>query len=287
MSSPRRDSSIVWPGGSSLNGPHAVGAFALCRQLHAYAHVLHLRPMLKKQSTEVGNLIHAGLAYRYGAMLPEKPDWYVYTDGYEAISTLGARYPNYMETALTIFDAYQRYYAVNVWTPVAVEHQFVVQFEHGPYSCRTDLLAIEDGRYVIVDHKSVGKIAANTGQRYATDYQMLTNLAITRALGYPVERVVINAMSREMPNPAFARFDVPINEVFYNRLGVDTAYYISEMRRIEKEFPDPRSRPRNPDACVSKVYGICDFHGLCSGTQDEVEFEVPENYTHGRQVRGT
>lgn len=287
MSSPRRDAPIVHPGGPSLQGPHRVEAFGSCPQLEALAHELHLRPVIEKLPTKVGTLVHAGLAYRYAAMLSERPDWFVYRDGYEAIAVLGADRPEFCDLAMRIFAAYEQHYAVNTWQPVLVEHQFVVQFANGePYSARTDLLAVEAGEYVLIDHKTVGKVAASLGASYAADRQMLTGLAIARACGYDVRRVVINAMSREMPVPTFRRFDVPISDVAFARLGSDTAYYLERMKEVRVSHPDPLNRPRNWGACMRK-YGQCDFFDFCTGRAGLEQYQVPDEYKNGREKAGT
>jgi hypothetical protein len=221
-------------------------------------------------------------------MLPERPSWFVYADVYEAIRVLGEARPDFRDLALHVFAAYEEYYKVNTWTPVLVEHQFVVQFEGGPYSARTDLLAIENGEYVLIDHKILGKLTPTVGARYATDRQMLTGLAIARASGYDVRRVVINAGTREMPYPSFRRFDVPINHEAFNRLGADTEYYIKQQAYVRQLYPDPMNRPRNFDACMTKFNdGFCEYYGLCFGGASVDQFIVPADYVHGRLKGGT
>lgn len=287
MSSPHRDTSNVWPGGPSLNGPHAVGSFALCPQLHAFAHELHLRPVIERQATAVGTLVHAALAYRYAAPLNPRPEWFVYKDGYEAIRKLASR-DDFADLALHVFAAYEEHYARvgDPWTPVLVEHQFVVDFAHGKYSARTDLLAIENGEYVLIDHKILGKISDSLRGQYAADRQMMTGLAIARASGYDVKRVVINAANKDRPVPSFRRYDIPINHTAFASLGRDTAYYVALQAAVRNQFPNPYDRPRNWDACTRK-YGQCDYFGLCTGTDDLNSFHVPAEHLQGRLTRGT
>jgi len=289
MNSPRRADSPVWPGGPSLNGPHAVGAFSLCPQLHAFAHELHLRPIVQKPAPAIGTLVHAGLAYYYAAGLAQRPEWFVYADGFEAIRVLGEATPEYRDTALNVFAAYLERYRDDTWHPVLVEHQFVVQFAHGPYSARTDLLAFDraTGEYVLVDHKILRSLSDSIPGKYATDRQMLTGLAISRACGYNVSRVVINAGTREMPYPNFRRYDIPINAEAFARLGADTAYYIEAMARVRAAYPDPLNRPRNWDACLNRAYGECEFYSLCTGRNNWHDFHVPAEYLHGRKAQGT
>lgn len=269
---------IVWPGGSSLQGPHRIGAFAICPQLEAFSHELELRNNVQKDALVIGTLVHVGLAYRYAAMLSQKPEWFVYADGRDAIWQCGSgEMIDLREESLRIFDAYQAFYSVNTITPVAVEHQFVVQFPLGdgqtePYSCRTDLLGIENGQYVIYDHKVFRTISRYTGYDHRADRQMLTNLALARACGIPVERVVLNTMTKD-PNPRFMRFDIPISEKAYSELGGDTLYWLRRMNETRRLYPDPMNRPKTLESC-KRVYGKCDYMSLChEGHHTLVEFK--------------
>ena len=274
-----RNTGVVWPGGASLQGPHRIGAFALCPQLEAFSQELYLRPIVEKDQTKIGTLVHVGLAYRYGMMLAQRPDWLVYPDPRTALWTCGQDAVHLAEVALFIFDHYQTWYSpngpggANTWAPVLVEHQFVVQLEGEPYSARLDMLAIENSEYILVDHKSKGYIKRETGYEYRADRQMLTQLALARYFGYDVKRVVINAMTRPRPNkmgfydlasftPRFARFDVPISQIAYGRLWDDTLWVLRNMKIVRSTYPDPMNRPRNWDACV-RAYGVCDFAPLC------------------------
>lgn len=265
----------LWPGGLSKQGPHRVESFAICPQLEAFAHDLHLRPMLPKMATSVGNLVHVGLAYRYGAMLPRRPDWLVYPDARTALWTCGQDHLEAAEEALRVFDAYEANYRINVWQPLLVEHQFEVMFASlgEPYTARTDLLCVESGQIVLVDHKTCAKLTRTIGNDYRTDRQMLTGLALARANGYDVQRVVINALSKERPFPRFGRFDVPISPTAYARLGEDTAYYLEKMAEVRRRYPDKLNRPRNTGSCVRK-YGRCEFYEVCAdGPQHLVQFK--------------
>lgn len=264
--------SPIWPGGLSKQGPHRVGAFATCPQLEAFAHELHLRHSIEKIAPAIGNLVHVGLAYRYGQLLPQRPAWLVYNSGRDALWICGYNNPEARDEALRVFDAYEAFYQQNTWQPLLVEHQFEVSIEGEPYTARTDLLAVENGEIVLIDHKTVRKITGNIGRSYRADRQMLTGLALARASGWDVKRVVINALSKEQPTPRFARFDVPISHVAYARLGEDTAYTLRQMKETRLRYPDPTNRPRNWDACMRK-YGLCDFYSVCTeGNEQLVEY---------------
>lgn len=255
--------------------------------MHGFAHELHLRPVISKQATAVGTLVHAGLAYHYAKALSPRPDWYVYDNGVQAIRVLGADRPDFAELAERIFAAYLNHYDGRcTWRPVLVEHQFVVDFDGMPYSARIDLLVQDGPDLVLVDHKSTGRISAGMGAGYEADLQMLTGLAQARAAGYDVKRVVINALSREMPFPRFERFTVPILPTAYARLAKDVAYHLRQLRRVREEFPDPRDRPRNGSACVGK-YGKCDFFDVCQRGVGWEQLHVPSEYSDGRERKGT
>lgn len=270
----RPNTGAVWPGGASKQGPHRIGNFCLCPQLEAFAQELFLRPLVEKDATKIGTLVHVGLAYRYGALLSVKPDWLVYPDGRHAIWICGADRPHLAEVALYIFDHYEAYYAVNTWQPLLVEHQFEIQLEGEPYTARLDLLAIENGQIILPDHKSKGYIKRETGYEYRADRQMMTCLALARYFGYDVQRVVINAMLRPRPNkmgfydlqnfkPKFARFDVPVSEVAYGRLWEDTVWALRNMKAVRQQYPDPTQRPKVWENCI-RAYGPCDFMPVCT-----------------------
>ncbi|OHD23149.1 MAG: hypothetical protein A2Y38_19905 [Spirochaetes bacterium GWB1_59_5] len=274
----------VWPGGASKQGPHRVGAFCVCPQLEGFGYELNLRPAVEKDVTVIGTLVHVGLAYRYAMTLAQKPDWLVYPDGRWAIWTCGQHRPDCRAEALRIYDAYCAFYdpliqrgAVPAWKPLLVEHQFEIAFTMPdgttePYTARIDLLAEENGHVILVDHKSKGKIGRQTGNEYASDRQMLTCLALSRHFGFNVERVVINAMTREYPDPRFARYEVPISHAAYNRLGEDTAHALRQMREVRTRYPDPANRPRTWENCIRK-FGPCDFIPVCTeGNHRLVEY---------------
>ncbi len=254
----------------------------MCPQLEAFSQELFLRPIVEKDATKIGTLVHVGCAYRYGMLLAQRPDWLVYKDGREAIWTCGADAPELATVALFIFDHYQQRYAVNTYQPLLVEHQFVVTLEGEPYSARLDLLAIdvETNEIILVDHKTKGYIKRETGYEYRADRQMLTQLALSRFYGYDVKRVVINAMTRPKSNklgfydlenftPKFARFDVPISHLAYGRLWDDTVWALRNMKAVRIAYPDPMNRPRVYESCL-RAYGACDFQPLCTEGPDKL-----------------
>jgi len=265
---------VIFPGGSSKQGPHRVGAFMLCAQLEGFGYELNLRPVIEKDATKIGTLVHVGMAYRYGMLLAARPDWLVYPDARWAIWICGQDRPDLAQEALRIYDAYVAHYdrliatgVVAPWRPLLVEHQFEVAFtmpdgSAEPYTTRIDLLVECQGEVWLVDHKVGGKTSYHTGKHYAADRQMLTQLALARNAGYPVNRLFINALSREYPDPRFGRFEVPISHEAYGKLGQDTAWALQQINAVRKQFPDPMNRPRTLESCVRK-YGACDFAALC------------------------
>jgi len=248
-----------------------ITAFATCPQYHAFGYEMNLKAADEKPARKVGTLVHVGLAYRYGALLPVKPEWMVYSDARTALWTVAQGDIEAGTEALRIFDAYQAHHPSeqNIWEPVLVEHQFEVMMDVDGtperYTLRIDLLArdMRDGALVLVDHKTTFKLTRNTGYSYRADREMLTGLALCKANGYDIQRVVINAMTKERPEPHFGRFDVPLSEAAYNDLGPNTLYWIRQMRAVQVSHPDPRSRPRVWESCVRK-YGICDMWPICS-----------------------
>jgi len=261
-----------------------IEAFSICAQYHGLAYDGGLKAADEKPARAIGTLVHVGLAYRYGALLPTKPEWMVYPtpqapDPRHAIWTIGHDNPEARDEALRVFDAYQEFHTTNTLQPVLVEHQFetILPIPGGPperYTLRIDLLAYDmlTGQLCLIDHKSAYKLTKNTGYGYRADREMLTALMLCRANGHDVQRVVINAMTKERPTPRFGRFDVPISAEAYNRIPRETVYWIQQMRAVKAAFPDPTDRPRTLASCVRK-FGVCDFWPVCSdGPQRLAEF---------------
>ena len=165
--------------------------------------------------------------------------------------------------------------------PVLIEHQFdsILNIDGVPekYTLRIDLLATDTttNELVLVDHKSIYKFTKWTGMDYRTDREMLTGLALSRAAGYDIKRVIINGMqkgTKENPKPRFQRFDVPVSEFAFERLGPDIVHAIRLMRFTKQMYPDPSNRPRVTESCVRK-YGRCQFYPVCAdGPNNLVQF---------------
>lgn len=257
-----------------------LGAFCTCPQLHGLGYEMGLKAADEKPARKIGTLVHVGLAYRYGALLPQKPDWMVYPDPRTALWTVADGDIEAGTEALRIFDEYQKFYPIeqNYWKPLLVEHQFeiIIDIDGTPekYTLRIDLLAedMRDGALVVVDHKSAFKLTKNVGYSYRADREMLTALAMCHANGYQPNRIVINAMTKERPEPKFGRYDVPLSTEAFSRLGADTVHWIRQIRAMRQSHPDPTSRPRAYEQCVRK-YGVCDMWPICSdGPQRLAEF---------------
>lgn len=257
----------IWPGPMNTPrgpGPYRVGAFATCPQLEGFAYEAKLRPAIERDEPKIGTLVHAALAYHYGARLPQRPDWMIYGDSMQAIAFLGADRPDLVYEAQRIFAWYVLFYQNDPWQPILVEHAFQWWFdEHTPITARVDLIAVENGEYVLVDHKVKGKIYRSTGEVMRNDRQMVTCLALARANGWDIRRVVINGMTRDYPEPKFGRYDVPVSAEVYDRFAADTYYFMRRRQEVKAAFPDPMNRPRNTDSCLRK-FGPCDFLPLCT-----------------------
>ncbi len=259
-----------------------IGAFLTCKQLHGFGYQMGLKSSDEKAARKVGTLVHVGLAYRYGALLPEKPDWMVYPDARTALWTIAQGDVEAGTLALQVFDAYQAHYPIeqNYLKPVLVEHQLeaVMDVDGVPerYTLRIDLLAEDtrDGALVLMDHKTIYKLSRNIGTSYRADREMLTGLGLCNLNGYYPKRVVINAMTKgfQGQQPQFERYDVPISIEALSHIGEDTVHAIRELRAIQVSHPDPARRPRTLESCLRK-YGACDFGPICTeGPQRLTEF---------------
>lgn len=276
----------VWPGASLGPKPAHTGpkiprtscasltAFINCPQLYAFGYEMGLGLEFEEPARKIGSLLHVGLAYRYGGLLEQKPSWMVYPGPREAIWTCGQNTPEAAIEALRLFDAYVEAYPQPQWRPLLVEHQFqtdlMIDGRTERYTLRVDLVGydVNDGALTLVDHKSIGRMTAKVGQRYTVDREMLTGLALCRAAGLDIERVVINAISKERP-PRFGLFDVALSPEAYARLGTETVDWIRRLRQVAADHPDPTERPRAYENCMGK-YGVCDFYSVCAHSKNRL-----------------
>lgn len=280
---------VIRPGMSLVKAPKnpipreacsSLGAFVLCPQLHAFGYEMGLQPTERKEPLVVGTLLHVGMAYRYGARLNPRPAWMVYPtpeapNARDAIWTIGHADRDLAEKVLRLFDAYEAYYHTPTLQPVLVEHQlealFNIDGQQVRYTLRIDLLAHDHsdqgrGALTLFDHKTRSKLSKWVGQNYRTDREMLSGLALCRLAGYNVERVAINALqkgTKEKPEPVFQRYEVPVSEEAYGRLGAEIEFWLRRLRDIRVTHPDPANRPRAYESCI-RAYGRCDFYEVCA-----------------------
>lgn len=272
-----RRKSVVTPGERNYKGigPSHLSTFASCPQRAAFQYEAHLEPVgdTKREPARIGELVHVGLAYRYGAMLPQRPGWMVYPSPAEAIAAVGAERPDLTLQAQRIFAWYEYVYQKENVVPVLVEAVLNAPLEEEWVAARVDFVGWIDGILTVADHKVQKTLHKATASIMSTDRQMLTILAAARANGYDVQRVMLNGMTRDYPEPKFRRFDVQISHDAYGRLGQDTLYYLRQRRVMRDMYPDPYNRPRNFDACMTR-FGLCPFHKLCrDGLHRLNEFE--------------
>lgn len=261
----------IWPGDKNVRGPgpYRLDSFASCPQAEGFGYEARLTPLLSRDAMEIGSLVHAALAYHYGVKLTQRPQWFVYTDPYQAVDQLAVALgrPDLIDLAKMIYAWYAYQYQNDIWNPVLVEHQF--QWNLGGekfFTGRIDLIAEEYGDLVLIDHKIKGTLPRSTGYLLSMDRQMMTNLVLARANGYDIKRVYINGITRggkptPLSTPAFGRFAVPISAEAYSHFAQDTTYYLAQREAIKAAFPDPMNRPRNTKACYGQFK--CEFIPLC------------------------
>lgn len=256
----------------------ALGAFAVCPQLHGFGYELGLKPGEDKDALVLGTLIHVGLSYRYAMRMDPRPSWLVYPtpqapDPRVAIWVIGQDRLDLATEALRIFDAYQAKYAAPRYWPLKVEEKFetTLNVDGVPmrYTLRLDLLAYDTwagNELVYVDHKSAYKLSKWVGRNYRLDREMATALWLARLHGYEVRRVVINAMNKAKDadgGPQFERYDVPVSPVMYSRIEQETVYWMRQMRAVKAQYPDATNRPRVYESCMRK-FGLCEFEKICA-----------------------
>lgn len=249
---------VEQPGGSSIRGPHRLGAFSLCRRRGQYRYHMERVPNISKPEPKMGTILHLHQAYywtsRMVALGIKPPDWYYNTDMMAMIHKEATGYPELITRAEDCIKAFKERFKSDQWVPVAVEREFMVALEDLLPTCepslarevvsvRTDLVVeTPKGWKIFVDYKSIA--SAWQGQlprwdpdgKYKIDWQIGLNLAII-PLAEPTWKLDTGIIQRILQVPPFLADRSPVRypKSFYEDMGVTVQDCIQEERRAVEE----------------------------------------------------
>lgn len=262
----------------------------------------HLQPRYSNKYLRIGTILHTALAYHHVLEMDRKPEWFVkYPDMLTALEEDARGKPAELRNALEFIDAYKYYYTGSPWVPIACEEEFIAtvgaldpagedeptedltfldargepSIVHLPslndevVSCRPDLIIIENGRNIVVDHKSGGSARDGSGRLpilnpqypdFTYFWQAMVNLHIVRQQ-MPIEEFVLNRVKRDRPFD-FSRDTLTIPEKMYGKVPAAIRASVKRDRALRRKVARGEAMTPHPFECETK-WGSCPYSRLC------------------------
>lgn len=272
-----------------------------CERQYAFRYYKGLRLAGDKPWRMIGTLMHSALAYHYGQMCPNVPDWLERLRDRkmsmrDVIEEEGKGNPQAVSLILDqVFPAYLRRYAGEPMSPIFVEEEFVAtlgeidprpdrplrELDDEVITCRTDLVSLTNGASVIVDHKCTSGDKGYDrllpfpmdGGQYRLGLQVIQNLLILGVRlperGYPApQEFLINQIKRKAPFD-FQRGSTKTSMLTLNEARTAIREYVARELEIRDKLTAGRKALPNFAACHTP-WGPCDYADVC-GAQSEVE----------------
>jgi PD-(D/E)XK nuclease superfamily protein len=259
--------------------------FQRCRQLHYYRFGLRLEPREQSKALVVGKAGHVLLMTYYrarqsGASHEEAMHQTEGMAGWE-LSVVNNIRPDLAELAMFVVRAYWAFHPRNEWQVIAVEHEVEATFAGQRMKGTIDLIAAENGRTVVVDHRFLGRfydeeLAVIDPQ--LPRYVIMLNAAVT------VHGAYRNMISTASPNSRVqrvSRLPVPITEARLDTVQMDTERTVGELvawKNLPLEYRALHSpRTFNPAVCR-----FCEFRVPCALSAQGLDEEpvLDQQFTH-------
>lgn len=281
-------------GGASRFGSHAMTLAMSCEVKWFWSGFMGYSKTGGNFYMDFGTLGHTGLSYHYGEQLEKKPQWLVNNPDITVAMEIDSKgEARWLKQAKDMLAAYKNHYASDPWKPLHVEEEFTAKVgeldpdgEDEPaiepfefkdifgrsrvlqrpslndevVSCRPDMIALDGGRHIIVDHKVQGGGQKSNKDRlpvisaqypdYRYMWQAMVYMTIMRRY-LPIESFYLNRIKRDVP------FD-------FSRDKVDL--YARPMKKIPGAIREAVRKRRNlmvkaaksPDK-LTPHFGMCSF----------------------------
>lgn len=255
------------PGGSSIRGPHRMGAFLLCSQKGAYRYIDRIVPKKRAEVPTFGSMIHLRQAFYWASRLValemEPPEWFWTFDLEAALEEEARGYPHLLEEVDKLMKAFTEEYETDTWVPIAVEEEFRCALQDIKPDCaehlrrevvsfRGDLVVRNQRGYDIpVDYKSVANSWSGDLPRwdpdgkFKIDWQIgciLTILPLVR----PDLNIDISIIQRILQKPPYSsdRHSVRCPKTFLSTVPDMMEMALAEDYRTAHEGPRKDGYPR-------------------------------------------
>lgn len=255
------------PNGASPLGWSIMGDYLDCERLCYYRNVLNLSPKKTPSYYAKGSIYHLFLQHHYNGT-PLQFDLQAAIRDEQATGAI------FDTIDIEHLEATTEYYIDQFagWKVIATEKNFIIDLNGAPYTCRIDLLILDNrGVLHIVDHKTGEKnnIKKNLAHGALTGYWVGALLN-----GYEVGAITINQIvwATKDRDGVTQYTQVPPQSTTKQQQEIDTwkiqmsikiKEYIKKTEEVvhEKDILNPISFNKNPNHCYN--FGLCKFTPLC------------------------
>lgn len=233
-----------------------------CPREWRYTYIDKIKPLVEDEAPQIGTAVHRGLAAYY-------------ENGRDTAKALtacghGPEPAVHQATARNLVDAYIRHWSDQAdFKVVAIEHyqhkSFADRSRHFSVSfgTRPDLVIEDDGRKIVVDHKTAGRDSGDFLLEWKNSMQFVGAAAVTGIRSVMLNRIVKTRI------PKFDRQTFFVDDSQIAKWKRDLLLLDKDRRRYMRTGYFPRRR----SACIQR-YKVCPFYHLCH-ERDPSGCEVP------------
>jgi len=236
-------------------GWHRWATFMSCPQKYSYSYLQKLSTIRDPAPIAAGSLFHKGHEhYRLGQLHREC------LDPFEAMKTASHKYAYAYPRVEPIFRAWMRRYQVEDFTVLDTEKEFAISIGGYPYTCRIDLVALQDEHVVFYDVKTGGRAASEIVEGWEMSGQMIGQDIVGRAVcesvyEKPFGGIAVDAV-RIGSTPDFLRRPINISTALHQPFMDAIVHYGKLLDTMADK--DIWEYPRNHNECRN-----CNYTSLC------------------------
>lgn len=293
------------PGGASTRGPHRLAAVARCPRAWAFRYLMQYKPKREPAFKMIGTLFHLCAAYHHASKMAPPPAWLAERTLEDRLREIGAGYPEEVQAAWDMYQAYIVHDSARAWVPLAVEQEFIARLgdldpalpadlHEEEVSVRIDLEVLVNGTRRLVDHKTRNPRGERLGAwnnrvEFAEHgWQIMLQLHVVRH--WYAKQFGVGDLRAEMGTPIIQRakrarpFEFDHNPLLVPapayREAPRTAASFVRLERLYKQVYDAgEPLPANWSSCQGR-YGPCDYLAVCHAeTRDERLWILETNFT--------
>ncbi len=299
--------------GASSRGSHQLTTASGCDRFYAFRYIARLRPRQEPGFRLVGTLVHTALAYHYAAKLApdRRPSWFKGLDKLEAeLARQSNGQTDQLQTALEVYTYYRNVTASEPITPLFVEEEFsatVGELDPLPadvkdalaaerVTCRTDLVAMMNGKVYIIDHKCMsGGWNSDRLSRWDDDgeyklsFQAMVNMVILAKRlperGYPAPTGFVIQRIKRKPPFDFDRNVISLPAPALTAAPQSIRHLVTREQAIRSTVQLGQKPAPNFSLCWGR-YGRCDYHAVCGApTETDQRVIIDQNFIGPRKLR--